>query len=81
MSIFNLFKTEWKTMDSEAIKKVKYDKKNEMLFVTFSGGKTYTYGEVSNKEWKGLLNADSKGRFINKAIKPNHTCWKLVKQA
>lgn len=47
------------------------------LFVKFKGSKIYFYEEVPKSEYKALLKAESKGKYLNAHIKPNYTCYSI----
>jgi hypothetical protein len=48
---------------------VKYDDEARELDITFTSGKTYRYREVPLQIYDGLLEAESKGEFVNDNIK------------
>ncbi|NNM74102.1 KTSC domain-containing protein [Enterovirga aerilata] len=66
-----------KPVESSAIDAVDYDPKRRKLVVTFAGGATYAYAGVPAAKWKALLAADSKGRFVNREIKPHFPATRL----
>lgn len=43
---------------------VGYDRKTRQLEVVFNTGQTYCYEDVPPSEYKGLLEAKSKGRYM-----------------
>jgi hypothetical protein len=58
---------------SNAISNVKYDVESQRLSITFRhGGRTYDYYDVNKRTYDRLMNAESKGVFVNKWITPLH---------
>lgn len=47
------------------------------LFVEYNSGGTYMYWLVPQQVFDSLLNASSKGAFINSETKPFYACRKL----
>jgi hypothetical protein len=43
---------------------VDYDKAARQLLILFTSGKAFTYFEVPAKAYRGLMQADSKGRYF-----------------
>jgi len=54
-------------VDSSNLKSVGYD--NQNLFVEFGKGTVYVYYNVPQELYLELLNADSKGKYLNSNIK------------
>lgn len=59
-------------VDSTNIEAIGYDEERRELHVQFRSGKTYIYGDVSEDTYRELLNADSKGSYLNREIKSNY---------
>lgn len=59
-------------VDSSNIEAIGHDDVARELYVRFRSGKTYVYSEVPAETYNQLLQADSKGSFLNREIKPNH---------
>ncbi|MFN0120480.1 MAG: KTSC domain-containing protein [Blastocatellia bacterium] len=55
-------------VDSSMIHAVGYDARTRTMEVVFNSGRTYCYGEVPQKVYKGLLAAGSKGRYMLDAV-------------
>jgi hypothetical protein len=51
-------------VDSSMMTFVDYDKAARELLILFTSGKAYTYFEVPQKVYRGLMQADSKGRYF-----------------
>ena len=64
-------------VQSSAVEAVDFEPKGRRLTVTYSGGATYAYSGVAPPTWKRLLAAESKGRFVNREIKPNYPAVKV----
>jgi len=54
---------------SSNISSVGYDPTSSILEVEFNSGSIYQYLNVPQTEYEGLMNAGSKGRYINRNIK------------
>jgi hypothetical protein len=54
---------------STAVARIEYDELSQELIVTFTTGKTYTYFRVPPDVHFQFLDAESKGRFFNEAIR------------
>lgn len=54
---------------STCLSKITYNTQSNQLLLTFRKGGQYSYS-VPPSTASGLMNASSKGRFFNKAIKP-----------
>ena len=64
-------------LNSTCIKNVFYDFRNRTLVVSYSGGSTYAYYDVSKGSYLNLIKAKSPGTFVNNFIKPKHECLKI----
>lgn len=56
-------------VESSNIEGIGYDNKNKYLWVAFKGNKVYRYDLVLRKTFEELMNAESKGRYLNSHIK------------
>lgn len=54
---------------SSNIRSVGYDPTSSILEVEFNSGSIYQYLDVPESEYEGLINAASKGRYLNRNIK------------
>lgn len=59
----------WIKVISSNLNKVAYDSNNSVLYVWFKSGWIYMYRGVSLKIYNDLLNAPSKGKFLDSYIK------------
>ncbi len=60
-------------VDSSAIRAIGYQPSAQSLYVAYRGARgVYAYNDVTPEEWQALLDAESKGRFVNFRIKPRH---------
>jgi hypothetical protein len=57
---------------STSIISVGYDKAKKVLEIEFATGKVYDYFNVPIKKYLSLIQADSKGKFVNFYIKGFH---------
>lgn len=65
-------------VDSSHIEAIGYDVAALELHVTFlKSGETYVYYAVEEWRFQEFMQTDSKGRYLNAAIKPNYQCAKL----
>ncbi|MGK9167288.1 KTSC domain-containing protein [Inquilinus limosus] len=56
-------------LDSSAVASVGYDPKTMALDVEYAGGAVYRYYPVPDRVYRQLLQAESKGRFVNARIR------------
>jgi KTSC domain len=56
---------------------VGYDQKTRLLEVIFNTGQTYCYEDVPPSEYKGLLAAKSKGRYMQDNILDVYSYYQL----
>jgi hypothetical protein len=59
-------------VDSSAILRVAYDDRARRLVVTFVTGRAYAYDDVPRRVYERLMDASSKGRFFNSAIRDRY---------
>lgn len=59
-------------VDSSNIEAIGYDPGQRDLYVQFHGGRTYVYADVPDQIYGELLQADSKGSYLNREIKSNY---------
>lgn len=71
----NIADVSMKPVDSSNIESLGYFQGN--LFVRFMNGGIYKYRDVSEDIYQELLDAPSKGKFLNSSIKPNHKFERL----
>ncbi|HEX8372586.1 MAG TPA: KTSC domain-containing protein [Chthoniobacterales bacterium] len=64
-------------VDSETMRSVGYDAKEQLLQIEFVSGKLYQYSNVPAAVYQRLLGAESKGGFFNAAIKDSYPFEKL----
>lgn len=64
-------------VDSSSIAEVGYDPHREIMEVEFRNGGLYRYLEVPAEVYREFEEAESKGRFVNLRIKPEHPCVRL----
>ncbi len=58
--------------DSTAISDFAYDEEARELLIRYRGGRAYIYYEVSRDDYLAFRDAESKGKFVNKVIKPKY---------
>lgn len=61
-------------VDSSNIARVGYDASVQELYVEWIEGRIYVYSPVPETTFQELLDADSKGGYINREIKPHYDC-------
>ena len=64
-------------VDSTNIEAVGYDQATRDLYLQFRTGKVYVYAEVPVEIHRELLEADSKGSYFNREVRPNFECREL----
>lgn len=65
-------------MPSTVIAHMDYDADSKILKVIYTSGAIYEYLDVTQHEFKEMRASQSKGRYLNFFIKPNHQYWKVV---
>ena len=69
---------EMQFVDSSNIEALGYDTETQELHVTFLGsGGTYVYSDVAQEVFDELLQAGSKGSYLNRRIKGNYAYRRL----
>lgn len=64
-------------VSSSNISAIGYDSDSEMLEVEFTNGAVYSYSGVPLGEYEGLMNADSKGKYLHANIKGRYPYARL----
>lgn len=64
-------------LDSSSLASAGYDPAAHVLEVEFRNGGVYQYLEVEDDEYEEFRRASSKGRYLNREIKPVHPSRKL----
>ena len=57
------------TLNSTFLKEATYNASTRMLTVIFTNGRTYSYQNVDQTIFQGLINADSSSRFFGSNIR------------
>lgn len=60
------------TVDSSAIREVRYNFESQSFFITFQRGKEYMYPDVPEHVFAGFMSASSKGKFLHKFIRDQY---------
>jgi len=60
-------------IDSSMIVSVEYDRAARELLILFTSGKTYAYSDVPQTVYRGLLKAQSKGRYFLDCIEGQYS--------
>ena len=68
---------EMQYVDSSNVEAVGYDAEQYALYVQFLSGATYVYEGVEEEVFEELLEADSKGKFVNRRIKEMYSFQRL----
>lgn len=66
-----------KYIKSASILYVKYDEENLILEVEYNNGGVYRYYGVPRAEYNKLMDAESRGAYMNKHIKTNYKTIKI----
>ena len=66
-----------KQVDSSAIAEIGYNADAGDLYVTFNSGRRYVYSGVSPQRYRAFATAESKGKYLNSAIKNVYPYRKL----
>lgn len=62
---------------STTISSIGYDPEDRILEVEFLTGSVYQYLGVPQEQHDGIMNSDSKGKYLHHNIKNSYTCVKL----
>lgn len=62
---------------SSNIRAIGYDSDSQTLEVEFNHGAVYQYAGVPQDEHDGMMNADSKGKYLNANIKGHYSYMQL----
>lgn len=65
-------------MPSSVIARISYNPETQVLKITYVSGEVYAYYKVPDTLYTDLMQARSKGRFLNKSIKGNYDYKKLT---
>jgi hypothetical protein len=63
--------------DSKAVAALGYAVETEELYVQWASGDLYVYTGVPLMVYRILLREESKGRYLNKIIKPRYPCREI----
>ncbi|HEV7473734.1 MAG TPA: KTSC domain-containing protein [Pyrinomonadaceae bacterium] len=58
----------FKKVNSSMLRRVRYDPQSRFLDVVFRTGESYRYKDVPPSEYKGLMNAESHGKYMQSQI-------------
>ena len=61
------------TLNSTFLKEASYDNGSRTLTVVFNNGRTYSYQNVDQTIYQGLISADSSSRFFGANIRGKFT--------
>jgi hypothetical protein len=65
-------------VSSTNVASIGYEAETETLEVEFANGSIYQYSRVPQHRWDGLLNASSKGTYLNNHIRKGpYTCRRI----
>lgn len=64
-------------VSSSNIGTIGYEAETQTLEVEFLNGSIYQYAGVSVEEYEAMMNADSKGKYLNANIKGRYSFTKL----
>ena len=67
-----------KSVESSNISSIGYDTNNNILEVEFKNGDVYQYFNVPESEYKGIMEADSHGKYLNSNIKKNNYSYQKI---
>ena len=63
--------------ESSTIKTIEYVVEPKEIIVEFNNGSKYCYENCTAEDFRDFVYAESKGKFLNESIKPNHNYRKL----
>lgn len=62
---------------SSNVAEVGYDTGAQALHVRYQSNRTYVYSDVPEAVFQELLNAPSKGSFLNRVVKDSYPCHEI----
>lgn len=65
-------------VNSSNIVSIGYDPLSQVLEVEFKDGSLYHYLQVPPSNYKGIMQAESHGKYLNQYIKPFFTCTRIL---
>ena len=68
---------DWQYVDSSNIEAISYDREANKLYVRFNTQRDYVYYDVEEDVFVGLLQAESKGRYLHQYIKERYQYTQL----
>jgi hypothetical protein len=68
---------ERQSVSSSNLRSVGYDENNQVLEIEFQSGSVYEYFDVPQAVYAGLMNAPSKGAYLNDNIRPTYRFRKI----
>lgn len=68
-------------VESSCVARIGYDEGAEEVYVEFHDSGTYAYRGVPARVFEDFLRAESKGAFVNEAIKPCYPVRRLSERA
>lgn len=63
---------------SSIVQAIRYDEGKREVEVRFSAGDVYAYEDVPPEVWNELVNAGSKGRYVNIVLKRGYSYRRVV---
>lgn len=66
---------------STAVRSAGYDEEEWVLQLEFTNGSVYNYLRVPPREYRALLEAESKGKYVNLQVKPYYECEEVATEA
>lgn len=65
-------KPRWKEVESSNLERIRYDRSNRILHITFRNQSHYIYYDVSYYRYLKLYHAESKGKYFNRFIRGHY---------
>jgi len=64
-------------VSSSNVSSIGYDADSQTLEVEFNNGAVYQYSGVPEHEYHGIMNSDSKGKYLHSNVKNRYSFSKL----
>lgn len=61
--------------NSTSLAKCEHDAAKNVMHITFTSGKTYSYGDCSHDDYQALVGAESPGKHFAMHVKPKKGLW------
>jgi len=61
---YSMFRKYGVSVESSNVRFVKYDDKNDMMYITYKGFRQYAYPDSDFQDFENIMQAPSKGKWV-----------------